>query len=294
MGLFCVIIDEHCSQVEYAGWLARKLEKVRNAITGPGINMKRAPLTSLSRLRNSMTTESKQIEVSGIIVEIIRKKIKNLNIGVYPPEGRVRVAAPSRMSMDAIRLALAGRVEWIRKHQAKFAGRERLSPREYSTGETHYYLGKRYRLNVLLTEGRPSVQIRYSTIELHIPPESSVAYREALLYHWYRIQLKEQVPELLAKWESIIGVQAADWGVKRMKTKWGTCNITGRRIWLNLELIKKPVVCLEYIIVHELMHLLERLHNDRFNALMDKFMPLWRQSREELNRSPLGHEEWGE
>jgi predicted metal-dependent hydrolase len=199
-----------------------------------------------------MTIKTNCIEVSGIKVDVVRKAIKNLHIGVYPPEGRVRVAAPSRMSMESIRLAVVGRLGWIRKHQAKFATQERQSPREYVTGETHYFQGKRYRLNLQMSDGRPKVVLHHGVIELHVPPESSVEYREALLYRWYRIQMKAQVPELLEKWETIMGVQAADWGVKRMKTKWGTCNIKARRIWLNLELIKKPVVCLEYIIVHEL------------------------------------------
>jgi hypothetical protein len=241
-----------------------------------------------------MTTKAKQIEVSGIAVEVVRKAIKNLHIGVYPPDGRVRVAAPSRMAMEAIRLALIGKLGWIRKHQVRFAGQERQSPREYISGETHYYQGRRHRLNIQLHAGRPTVALRHGTLELQIAPDTSIEQREALLYNWYRRQLKQQIPELLAKWEAVIGVQAAEWGVKRMKTRWGTCNPTARRIWLNLELIKKPLHCLEYIIVHELVHLLERHHNARVASLMDQFMPLWRQYREELNRAPLGHGAWGE
>jgi len=241
-----------------------------------------------------MTTKSKQIEVSGIPVEVVRKAIKNLHIGVYPPDGRVRVAAPARMSIEAIRLAVIGKLSWIRKHQEKFANQERQSPREYVTGETHYYHGKRYRLDIQPHVGRPKVVRHHGTLEMWVALESSVDQREVLLYHWYRKQMKEKLPELLAKWEQIIGVQVSGWGVKRMKTKWGTCNITARRIWLNLELIKKPVHCQEYIIVHELVHLLERLHNDRFTALMDQYMPLWWQYRQELNRAPLGHDEWAE
>lgn len=235
-----------------------------------------------------MITKTNQITVSEISIEVVRKKIKNLHIGVYPPDGRVRVAAPTRMSLDSIRLAVVGKLGWIKKHQLKFANQERQSPGEYVTGETHYFQGKRYRLNVLYQPGPASVAIlKHGTIELHIPKGIDAARRERVLYEWYRCRLKEQVPELLEKWEQVIGVQSADWGVKRMKTRWGTCNIKARRIWLNLELIKKPIHCLEYIIVHELVHLLERLHNDRFTALMDKFLPLWRSYREELNQSPL-------
>jgi len=241
-----------------------------------------------------MTTKTKQIEVSGITVEVVRKAIKNLHIGVYPPDGRVRVAAPSRMGMEAIRLAVIGKLGWIKKHQTKFASQERQSPREYVTGETHYYQGKRYRLNIQLHDGRSAVLLRHGILELHVSPDHGSDYREALLYNWYRKQMKLQLPELLAKWEQIIAVQVSEYGIKRMKTRWGTCNPAAKRIWLNLELIKKPVHCLEYIIVHELVHLLEKYHNDRFKGLMDLYLPLWRQYREELNRQPLGHEAWGE
>lgn len=241
-----------------------------------------------------MTTKTKQIEVSGITVEVVRKAIKNLHIGVYPPDGRVRVAAPGKMSMEAIRLAVIGKLGWIRKHQTRFAAQERQSPREYITGETHYYQGKHYRLNILLHGGRPAVLLRHDTLELQVAADSDCASRESLLYNWYRRQMKEQLPELVAKWQQIIGVQVTECRIKRMKTRWGTCNPAARRIWLNLELIKKPVHCLEYIIVHELVHLLEKHHNDRFKALMDQYLPLWRRYREELNRAPLGNDVWAE
>jgi len=240
-----------------------------------------------------MNTKSNHITVSGITVEVVRKAIKNLHLGVYPPNGRVRVAAPTAMSDEAIRLAVIGKLGWIRKRQTGFANQERQSPREYVTGETHYYRGKRYRLNVVYQNGQAMVNISsLSTINLYVQAGSDTARRERVLYVWYRSRLKELIPELLEKWERIIGVQTVVWGVKRMKTKWGTCNIKAQRIWLNLELVKKPIHCLEYIIAHELVHLLERHHNDRFTALMDQFMPLWRQYQDELNRAPLEHGEW--
>jgi len=240
-----------------------------------------------------MTTESHQITVSGITVEVVRKAIKNLHLGVYPPNGRVRVAAPTAMCDEAIRLAVIGKLGWIKKRQTGFANQERQSPREYVTGETHYYRGKRYRLNVVYQNGQAMVTVsKLSTINLYVQVGSDTARRERVLYDWYRSRLKELIPELLEKWEQIIGVKTTVWGVKRMKTKWGTCNINAQRIWLNLELVKKPIHCLEYIIAHELVHLLERHHNDRFTALMDQFMPLWRQYRDELNRAPLEHGEW--
>jgi hypothetical protein len=233
------------------------------------------------------------MEISGIRVEVVRKAIKNLHIGVYPPNGRVRVAVPARMSDDAVRLAVVGKLAWIKRHQIRFANQERQSPREYVTGETHFFKGKCYRLNVVHQDGPAKVAIsRNGIIDLHLPADSDAAWRERVLYEWYRCRLKEQIPELLAKWEEIVGVQSAEWGVKRMKTRWGTCNIKARRIWINLELIKKPIHCLEYIIVHELVHLLEQRHNDRFAAFMDRFMPLWKQYRQELNQAPLVHGEW--
>lgn len=240
-----------------------------------------------------MNTETRHIRVSGITVEVVRKDIKNLHLGVYPPHGRVRVAAPLAVNDDAVRLAVIGKLGWIKRHRAKFAGQERQSPREYVTGESHYFQGRRYRLNVVYQRGPARVNIRNrSTIDLFVPEGSDTARRERVMLDWYRRRLKEQIPPLLGKWEETIGVRAAAWGVKRMKTKWGACTTTARRIWLNLELAKKPVHCLEYIVVHELVHLLERPHSDRFTDLMGRFMPQWRLYRDELNRAPLGHEAW--
>ena len=239
-----------------------------------------------------MTTKTGRIEVSGISVEVVRKAIKNLHIGVYPPDGRVRVAAPSRMTLDAIRLAVVGRLGWIRKHQQKFADQVRQSPREYVSGETHYYRGRRYRLNVIPHNGHPRIVIRPGILEMHVRQERDTDYRKRVLSAWYRQQLKEQIPSLIEKWEGIMGVVVAEWRIKQMKTKWGTCNMSARRIWLNLELIKKPEHCLEYLVVHEMTHLLERYHNDRFKSLMDTFLPQWQSYRKELNHMPLTHEEW--
>jgi predicted metal-dependent hydrolase len=154
-------------------------------------------------------------------------------------------------------------------------------------------LVNRYLLNVIYHNGLPAVIIRNNkTMDLFVRPGSDIFERERILNTWYRRRLKEEIAPLIAKWEAIIGVQVAQWGVKQMKTKWGTCNIEAQRIWLNLELIKKPVHCLEYIIVHEMIHLLERLHNERFMEYMNNFMPLWQFYREELNLAPLGHESW--
>lgn len=240
-----------------------------------------------------MTTETHKIKVSGLVVDVVRKDIKNLHLGVYPPMGRVRVAAPLRVSDEAVRLAVISRLSWIKKQKAKFTTQARQTVREYVSGESHYFQGRRYRLNVIYQSGTPRVVIRNkSTIDLYVREGSERELREKVLLTWYRQQLKELIPALIAQWESIIGVKVADWHVKQMKTKWGTCNIEAQRIWLNLELAKKSKQCIEYIVVHEMVHLLERHHNDHFIELMNKVMPQWRLHREELNSSALSHEDW--
>jgi predicted metal-dependent hydrolase len=236
-----------------------------------------------------------KIIVSDLTINVVRKRIKNLHLGVYPPDGRVRVAAPLSVNDEAVRLFVIKKLAWIKRHQAKFAGQERQWPRECINGESHYFQGRRYRLNVIQHNGHPRITIRSSTtIEMQVKEGTDAEYRRRVLSGWYRQQIKEQIPPLIEKWEPIMGVSVADWGVKKMKTKWGTCSIKPRRIWLNLELAKKPPHFLEYLVVHEMAHLLERGHGDRFKKLMDQFLPQWRQYREELNRSPLGWEEWEE
>jgi predicted metal-dependent hydrolase len=182
---------------------------------------------------------------------------------------------------------------WIKRQQAKFAAQPRQSQREMVGGESHYFLGQRYRIRIIDAPGPGKIVLRNkSIIEMHVRPDTDTAQRELILSRWYRVQLKQMIPPLLEKWQPLLGVQAAAWGIKRMKTKWGSCNIAERRIWLNLELAKKSPPCLEYILVHELLHLLERHHNDRFAALLERHMPTWRSCRDELNSAMLGHEQW--
>lgn len=240
-----------------------------------------------------MTTEIRSISVSGISVQIERKDIKNLHLGVYPPNGRVRVAAPLVVSDDAVRLAVIGKLGWIRRQQAKFAEQPRQTAREMVNGESHYFLGRRYRLRVHEQAGRQYVAIRGLTrLDLFVNPGRTVEQREAVLARWYRHQLNELIPPLLAQWQAKLGVQVNAWGIKRMKTKWGSCNPVTGRVWFNLELAKKPVQCLDYIVAHELAHLLERQHNQRFIALLDQHIPTWKGYRELLNLQHLGHERW--
>lgn len=234
-----------------------------------------------------------QIEVSGLTIDVVRKDIKNLHLAVYPPNGRVRVAVPIRTSDETVRLAVISRLGWIRRQQDALKDQERQSQREMIAGESHFVQGRRYRLSVIEDDAPASISIRHGrTLELRVRPGTEEEKRREVLQRWYRQLLREQIPGLLAKWQPIIGVQVDQCGIKRMKTRWGTCNIEAKRIWLNLELAKKPPVCLEYILVHEMVHLLERYHNERFRAHMDAFLPTWRTHRDELNRAPLAHEEW--
>ncbi|MBA1232817.1 M48 family metallopeptidase [Pseudomonas viridiflava] len=240
-----------------------------------------------------MTTDSHSITVSGLSVEVVRKNIKNLHLGVYPPLGRVRVAAPLAVSDDAVRLAVVGKLGWIKRQRAKFEAQPRQSQRRMVSGESHYFMGQRYRLRVVEGSIPMRVVLRgKAALDLFVRPETNTERREELLQAFYRAELKKLIPTLLDKWQPILGVEANAWGIKKMKTKWGTCNIAARRIWLNLELAKKPIQCLEYILVHELLHLIERHHNDRFRSLMDQYLPQWQAHRDELNRSLLAEERW--
>lgn len=240
-----------------------------------------------------MATKRHTIDVRGMSVEVVRKDIKNLHIGVYPPKGHVRVAAPRRLDDEAVRLAVISRLGWIRRQQKGFDQQVRQSQREMVTGESHYYQGRRYLLDVVEQNAPSSVRIVNNTkIELRIRPGTDRDDREAVLLRWYRRRLREQIPPLLAKWEPKVGVNVAGVRIKKMKTRWGTCNSKARRIWLNLELIKKPASCLEYILVHEMVHFLERHHNEHFRDLIDELMPQWKLHREELKSAPLAHEAW--
>ena len=239
-----------------------------------------------------MHTEKHQIVVNGQAVQIVRKAIKNLHLGVYPPNGRVRVAVPLRVNDDAVRLALVGKLGWIKRQRVKFETQSRQSKREMVSGESHYFLGRRYRLSVVPHDGAPKVLTRKKLIELYVRRETNARQRERVLRRWYRQRLKEMIPPLVEKWQEILGVQLVEWGIKKMKTRWGTCNPGARRVWLNLELAKKPSQCLEYILVHELTHLVERHHNDRFISLMNRHLPNWRQHRQVLNSEPLAHDSW--
>lgn len=242
-----------------------------------------------------MITERQQITVSGIPVEVVRKEIKNLHLAVYPPAGRVRIAVPSRFRDESIRLAVVSRLGWIRRQQSHFIEQIRQSEREMITGETHFFRGRAYRLTVIAGED-DRVQVRTRNdrrMELRAPQGLPTQERRIALNRWYRQDLRGRIPALIAKWEPILSVNVAECRIKRMRTRWGTCNAAARRVWLNLELAKKQPPCLEFVLVHEMVHILERHHNQRFQDLMDRVMPNWKQHRELLNQAPLAHENWG-
>ena len=233
-----------------------------------------------------------KIMIGDIDIDVVRKVIKNVHLSVYPPLGRVRISAPFRMDLDTIRVFAISKLNWIKKHQHKILSQVREAPREYISRESHYYLGRRYLLEILEHNASPKVAINHETMEMYIRPNTDMGKRQAILEEWYRQRMKEIVPGLIAQYENAMKVQVSEFGIKKMKTRWGTCSIRAKRIWLNLELAKKPIDCLEYVVVHEMVHMLERHHNERFIALMDKYLPKWRFYKEELNRRPLRHENW--
>jgi len=225
-----------------------------------------------------------KITIGNIDIDLIRKNIKNIHLSVYPPDGRVRLAVPERMNDEAVRLFATSKLAWITKQRKKFSEQDRQTAREFVSGESHYYFGTRYLLNVVETTGKQHIELRGNKyIDLYVRPESTVEKREKIMYDWYRQSLKKIIPAYIKKWEEIMRVTVNDWGVKLMKTKWGTCNVKDKRIWINLELAKKNPRCLEYIIVHEMVHLLERHHNEKYKAYMDKFLPNWKSIKDELN-----------
>jgi len=232
------------------------------------------------------------LELGGITLDVVRKDIKNVHLSVHPPTGRVRISAPTRMNLETIRLFAISKLGWIKQQQKKLREQERESPREYLDRESHYVWGKRYLLKVVETDAAAEVQLKHSTLVLKVRPGVSDEKKQAVLDAWYREQLKTATPPLIAKWKPLIGVHVKRFFVQRMKTKWGSCSPHSGSIRLNAELAKKPLECLEYLVVHEMAHLLEPTHNQRFIALMDRFMPKWRFHRDTLNRLPVRHQRW--
>jgi len=237
-----------------------------------------------------MIIKEEQIQVLDLTIDVVKKDIQNMHLAVYPPTGRIRIASPFNLKDEAIRLFAISKIRWIKKHQKNFYDQLREAPREYITGESHYFDGKRYLLKVVERNGKHEIKIKNKTyLELYVSSKATIEAREKVFNEWYRNHLKEIFPALINKWEEKIDVSCEDWNIKKMKTKWGSCNIGKRKILINLELAKKPKHCLEYVIVHELIHFLERNHNDNFKSYLDKFMPNWRVYKRELNELPVAY-----
>lgn len=236
-----------------------------------------------------MTT---QLQVGDIVVDVAMKDIKNLHLSVHPPTGRVHISAPRRMSLDTIRVFAISKIDWIRKQQEKLREQERETPRDYVDQESHYAWGKRYLLAVVERERSSSVELKHSHLVLSVRPGSSRAAKETVVARWYRHQTKAAASDLASRWAPALGVDVERIFVQQMKTKWGSCNPASRTIRLNTELAKKPMKCLEYVVVHEMVHLREPTHGARFVGLMDKHLPQWQLSRQELNRLPIRHADW--
>ena len=233
-----------------------------------------------------------QIELGEIAVEVVKKDIKNIHLSVHPPAGRVRISAPLRMNLETIRVFAISKLGWIKQHQKKLREQERETPREYLDRESHYVWEKRYLLEVIEADAAPGVELKHSKMLLRVRPGTSEDKKQAIVDKWYRAQIKKAVPSLIAKWEPLMGVKVERFFVQKMKTKWGSCNLDSKSIRLNTDLAKKPQECLEYIVLHEMVHLLVRDHGDRFTTLMDRNLPSWRLVRQTLNEAPLAHTNW--
>ena len=232
-----------------------------------------------------MIESSCMLDIEGLQIEVLRKPVKNFNLRVYPPEGKVKISIPWLTSEQALRQILTDKMDWIRRKQGAYQKHVDTSTRREGSNNSVYLFGKKLALTVNECAGQASIQ--QTTAELHVnlkSTASSLVLNKTLDY-WYRQQLKDSIPVLLEKWEPLISVSINEWRIKKMKTRWGSCNIVAKRIWLNLELAKKPQVCLEYVLVHELTHLHERYHNARFKALLDSYLPNWRDTEALLNRS---------
>ena len=233
-----------------------------------------------------------EIELGDILVHVSQKDIKNVHLSVNPPDGRVRVSAPLHMNLDTIRAFVISKLEWIKRSQNKLRAQERETQREYIDCESHQVWGQRYLLQIIELEAAPRVAVKCGSLVLQVRPGTTTAKRQAVVDQWYRNQIKDAVPALIKKWTPLMGVNVKKVFVQQMKTRWGSCNSTAGNIRFNSELAKKPPEYLEYVVVHEMVHLLEPTHNQRFTTLMDRFMPVWRDHRDGLNRLPVRQEHW--
>jgi len=231
----------------------------------------------------------KQITIDGITLELAEKNIKTIRLTIYAADGKVRVSAPARVSEDAVRKFVISKLPWIKKRLLKFEGAVIPSESEYRNRESHFFQGKRYILNVIETEGRTKAEVRGDYLDLYVKPGAGLEKRHKVMDAFYRSEMKKQLTGIVAKWEKKMGISAGEIRIRQMKTRWGSCSIKKKKIWLNLELAKKPLPCLEYVVVHEMTHYFERLHNSSFKKILSSYLPDWKLLRDELNRGPLGN-----
>lgn len=234
------------------------------------------------------------IQIGEISIAVTRKDVKHVHLSVHPPAGRVTLVAPKSTRLDVARAYAVSRIGWIRDQQAKLIGQAREAPREFIERESHYLWGHRYLLTVIERDAKPFVTVDHKRITLAVRPGTERAGRARVMHEWHKSLLHELIPRLIDKWQGRLGVEVGSYFLQRMKTKWGSCNHKSGTIRLNTELVKKPKELVEYVVVHEMLHLLEPTHNDRFIALLDEHYPTWREARAELNALPLGAEEWAE
>jgi predicted metal-dependent hydrolase len=234
--------------------------------------------------RNVIMTKT-QIEMDGITIEILRKPIKNMHLRIYPPDGQVRVSAPLQLSLQHIQAQLESKREWLHTQRARLQALPVISEPTMQTGEPHFFLGQAYPLSVIEHSAPPQIILKDNVLLLSARAHSTSVEKHSMLKLWYKKQMQSLVPSLIEKWQPLMGVTVEGWGTKAMKTRWGSCNTHTRHIWLNLVLIQKPIACLEYVLIHEMVHLLEASHNTRFYYFMDKFLPEWRAHQKELYAS---------
>jgi len=234
------------------------------------------------------------IQLGDICIEVTRKSIKNVHLSVHPPEGRVTLVAPQDTRLEVARAYAISKLGWIRDQQDKFRNQARETPRQFVERETHYLWGRRHLLTIIERGGKPFVNVDHRRISLYLPPETTLEKRAELIHEWHKVLLHQAIPPLIAKWQAKLGVTVKQYFLQRMKTKWGSCNSKAGHIRLNTELVKKPRHLLEYVVVHEMVHLLEPSHNERFIAILNESYPAWREARAELNELPLSAEQWRE
>ena len=228
------------------------------------------------------------IKVGNFNIDVMHKDIKNVHLSVYPPTGRVTISAPHHMNTELLKVYAISRIGWIKQQQKKLLSQAREPLKEFVNRETHYYKGKRFLLKVESNQSINAVELKHNKLIVKTKLQSSENIIAKLIDKFYRQELHNIIPDLIDKWNNILNVNVTAYGIKKMRTKWGTCNPIAKRIWVNIELAKKPIHCLEYIIVHELVHLLERKHNDKFVAQLNRHLPNWKQIKQELNELPVG------